>query len=130
MQFIEIAREVDKEGVRLLVFDEPTALLTETESEQLLSAIKKIAAAGVAVVFISHRLDEVLSICDNVTVMRDGEVVTSLGASDTTIARIAELMVGRKVERPDYAKRTKEPSDEDIVLDIKDLHEMCIRDRP
>lgn len=46
MQFIEIAREVDKEGVKLLVFDEPTALLTETESEQLLSAIKKIAAAG------------------------------------------------------------------------------------
>ena len=122
MQFIEIAREVDKEGVKLLVFDEPTALLTETESEQLLSAIKKIAAAGVAVIFISHRLDEVLSICDNVTVMRDGEVVTKLGASDTTIAQIAELMVGRKVERPDYAKRTKEPSDEDIILDTKGLH--------
>ncbi|HHY12874.1 MAG TPA: sugar ABC transporter ATP-binding protein [Firmicutes bacterium] len=123
MQFIEIAREVDKEGVRLLVFDEPTALLTETESEQLLSAIKRIAATGVAVIFISHRLDEVLSICENVTVMRDGEVVTSVGTPDptTTIERIAELMVGRKVERPEYAKRTQEPSDEDTILNIENL---------
>ncbi len=123
LQFIEIAREVDKRGVRLLVFDEPTALLTETESEQLLSAIKRIAAEGVAIIFISHRLDEVLSICDTVTVMRDGEVVTSIGTLDptTTIARISELMVGRKVVRPDYAKRTKEPSDEDIILSIENL---------
>lgn len=123
MQFIEIAREVDKQGVKLLVFDEPTALLTETESEQLLSSVRRIAGSGVAVIFISHRLDEVLSICDNITVMRDGEVVTSLSASDpnTTIDNIAELMVGREVERPQYPKRAKEPGDDDIILSLEDL---------
>ncbi|HHX10916.1 MAG TPA: sugar ABC transporter ATP-binding protein, partial [Firmicutes bacterium] len=123
MQFIEIAREVDKQGVKLLVFDEPTALLTETESEQLLSSVRRIAGSGVAVIFISHRLDEVLSICDNITVMRDGEVVTSLSASDpnTTIDKIAELMVGREVERPQYPKRAKEPGDDDIILSLEDL---------
>ena len=123
MQFVEIAREVDKQGVKLLVFDEPTALLTETESEQLLSSVRTIAASGVAVIFISHRLDEVLSICDSVTVMRDGEVVTTMSTSDqdTTIDRIAELMVGREVKRPDYPKRAKEPGDDDIVLTVEDL---------
>ena len=77
MQFIEVAREVDKSGVRVLVFDEPTALLTESEAGQLLAALKRIASSGVAVIFISHRLEEVLTICDNITVLRDGEVVTA-----------------------------------------------------
>ncbi|MGI6621254.1 MAG: sugar ABC transporter ATP-binding protein [Bacillota bacterium] len=123
MQFVEIAREVDKQGVKLLVFDEPTALLTEAESEQLMSSVRKISDSGVAVIFISHRLDEVLRLCDKITVMRDGEVVASMGASDpgATIHRIAELMVGREVVRPSYPKRTTDPGDDDIILSIQDL---------
>lgn len=62
MQFVEIAREIDKTGMKLLVFDEPTAVLTESEAAQLISVMKQIAASGIAIIFITHRLDEVLSL--------------------------------------------------------------------
>ncbi|HIW36376.1 MAG TPA: ATP-binding cassette domain-containing protein, partial [Candidatus Treponema faecavium] len=63
-QFTEIAREINRDKVHLLVLDEPTAVLTETEADILLKAIKKLAADGIAVIFISHRLHEVMAICD------------------------------------------------------------------
>jgi simple sugar transport system ATP-binding protein len=75
MQFVEIAREIDKRNVRLLVFDEPTAVLTETEAEMLLDAMKRLASEGIAILFITHRLDEVMEVADNITILRDGEVV-------------------------------------------------------
>jgi simple sugar transport system ATP-binding protein len=121
MQFIEVAREVDKSGVRVLVFDEPTALLTESEAGQLLAALKRIASSGVAVIFISHRLEEVLTICDNITVLRDGEVVTTTPSAGATLTMIAELMVGRQTKRPPLGERTVEPSDDDIVLELSNL---------
>jgi len=95
MQFIEIAREVDKENVRLLIFDEPTAVLTESEADQLLTVMRTLAAKGMGILFITHRLDEVLAVADDVTVLRDGEVVGQLDPKSTTVARIAEMMVGR-----------------------------------
>ncbi|MBQ6000437.1 MAG: sugar ABC transporter ATP-binding protein [Clostridia bacterium] len=98
MQFIEIAREIDKTGIRLLVFDEPTAVLTESEAERLLAAIRDIAAHGIAIVFITHRLNEVMEVTDRITVLRDGELVTCLNTAETDMAQIAELMVGRKME--------------------------------
>jgi simple sugar transport system ATP-binding protein len=75
MQFVEIAREVDKDSLRLLIFDEPTAVLTEGEAERLLEAMRAFAARGVAVLFITHRLDEVRAVADRMTILRDGEVV-------------------------------------------------------
>jgi simple sugar transport system ATP-binding protein len=95
MQFVEIAREVDKERLRLLIFDEPTAVLTETEAVRLLDAMRAFASRGVAVLFITHRLDEVLAVADRVTVLRDGEIVGQPDPKTTSVARIAELMVGR-----------------------------------
>jgi simple sugar transport system ATP-binding protein len=95
MQFVEIAREVDKEQLKLLIFDEPTAVLGETEATKLLDAMHAFAARGVAVLFITHRLDEVLAVADRVTVLRDGEVVGQPDPKATSVARIAELMVGR-----------------------------------
>jgi len=95
MQFIEIAREVDKQNVRLLIFDEPTAVLTESEATQLLQVMKVLAGKGLGILFITHRLDEVLEVADDITVLRDGEVVGQLDPKQTTVARIAELMVGR-----------------------------------
>ena len=94
-QFIEIAREVDKQNARLLIFDEPTAVLTESEASQLLQVMKSLAAKGLGILFITHRLDEVLEVCDDVTVLRDGEVVGRPDPRSTTVVRIAELMVGR-----------------------------------
>ncbi len=98
MQFVEIAREIDKTGVRLLVFDEPTAVLTESEATQLLSVMRDIASRGIAIIFITHRLDEVISAADGITILRDGQLVTELRTQDTNVTELAELMIGRKGE--------------------------------
>jgi simple sugar transport system ATP-binding protein len=95
MQFIEIAREVDKAGLKLIIFDEPTAVLTESEAERLLEAMRSFSDAGVAVLFITHRLDEVKSVAHSMTILRDGEVVEQPDPRTTSVVRIAELMVGR-----------------------------------
>jgi simple sugar transport system ATP-binding protein len=95
MQFVEIAREVDKKTVRLLIFDEPTAVLTESEAARLLEVMRSLAKQGLGILFITHRLDEVLSLADEITVLRDGEVVAQLDPKKTTVGQIAEKMVGR-----------------------------------
>ncbi|HHY63263.1 MAG TPA: sugar ABC transporter ATP-binding protein [Bacillota bacterium] len=121
MQFVEIAREIDKRSVKLLVFDEPTAVLTESEAQMLLDAMKRLASEGIAILFITHRLDEVMEVADNITILRDGEVVAMMSKAEAEVEKIAELMVGRKVERIELPERAKEPSDRDIVLRIENL---------
>jgi len=120
MQFIEIAREIDKTGIKLLVFDEPTAVLTESEADNLLRIMRRLADTGIAILFITHRLDEVTQVSDNITVLRDGELVAKKKTSETTSREIAELMIGRKVEITGKEKRdvdrTKEP-----ILELKDF---------
>lgn len=120
MQFVEIAREIDKTGLKLLVFDEPTAVLTESETQSLLIAIKKFAAQGIGIIFISHRLDEVMQIADRITILRDGEHVVTKATGDTSLYEIAELMVGRQVtlERTNSGGRQV---GREIILSIKDL---------
>ena len=95
MQFVEIAREVDKKKVRLLIFDEPTAVLAESEAAQLLEVMRSLAREGMGILFITHRLDEVLAVANDITVLRDGEVAGRLDPRSTTVVHIAELMVGR-----------------------------------
>ncbi len=121
MQFVEIAREIDKKNVRLLVFDEPTAVLTESEASLLLAAMKRLSSEGIAILFITHRLDEVIEVADNITILRDGEVVSKMPGREAKLDRIAQLMVGRKIERPVLPPRKTEPSDKDIVLRIENL---------
>jgi simple sugar transport system ATP-binding protein len=120
MQFIEIAREVDKKSLKLLIFDEPTAVLGESEADQLLDVMRALARRGLGILFITHRLDEVLAVADDITVLRDGEVVGRLDPKATTAARIAELMVGRPaaVARTDevLAERGGTPA-----LEVEDL---------
>ncbi|MEF9894886.1 MAG: ATP-binding cassette domain-containing protein, partial [Clostridia bacterium] len=77
MQFVEIAREIDKTGIKLLVFDEPTAVLTESEADELVKVMKQIAASGIAIIFITHRLDEVIAVSDSITILRDGKMVAT-----------------------------------------------------
>ena len=98
-QFIEIAREIDRKNTRILFLDEPTAVLTETEAEILLAALKKLAKQGIAIVFISHRLSEVKELCSRIVILRDGKLITDLPAESLTIREIASLMVGRESER-------------------------------
>jgi simple sugar transport system ATP-binding protein len=119
MQFIEIAREIDKTNIRLLVLDEPTAVLTESEAENLIKAMKNLAKKGIAIVFISHRLDEIIQASDRVTVLRDGELIVTKKTCETNVVELAELMVGRKVSIDRVL--TDRASHNDVMLSIKNL---------
>lgn len=124
MQFVEIAREIDKEGVKLLVFDEPTAVLTESEAAQLLKVMKEIAAKGIAIIFITHRLDEVISAADSITILRDGQLVTTCPTSETNAVRLAELMIGRSGGDGEFSLVTAKPRqfDEETPIVLKVDH--------
>ena len=97
-QFTEIARELSKDQLKLLILDEPTAVLTEKEAEALLESIRSMSENGIAVIFITHRLHEILSVCDKVVVMRDGFVVKDIAARETSVNEISKWMVGRNVD--------------------------------
>ena len=123
MQFVEIAREIDKTGIQLLVFDEPTAVLTESEAERLLGIMKLIASKGIAIIFITHRLDEVMAVADSLTVLRDGEFVVRKDIKDTNVVEIAELMIGRKVEKlVEDTEDNRSINKDDIALEIRDFY--------
>jgi len=96
-QFTEIAREISREKVKLLVLDEPTAVLTESEAEILLESLKRLSAEGIAIIFISHRLYEVTKIADRILVLRDGHVIRDVPNRDITVQDITTWMVGRNV---------------------------------
>lgn len=119
-QFTEIARELSKEHLKLLILDEPTAVLTEQEAEALLESIRGMAAKGIAVVFITHRLQEILTVCDKVVVMRDGYVVKDVPAKETDVADITRWMVGRNITASVNADVTADP-DAKTILSVRDL---------
>ncbi|HDQ72756.1 MAG TPA: sugar ABC transporter ATP-binding protein [Chloroflexi bacterium] len=119
MQFTEIAREIDKTNIKLIVFDEPTAVLAESEAAHLLEAMQRIAAQGIAILFITHRLDEVMEVAENITVLRDGRLVATKSREETSIYELAELMVGRKIEK--LSLRAEQPSNGKVALSIRDL---------
>ena len=122
-QFVEIAREIDKKNIKLIVFDEPTAVLTDVESKWLLDTIGEISASGVAVIFISHKLNEVLEISDKIVVLRDGELVETLMRGQTDATGLAKSMVGRNVDFSSMAGRSAEEIEQrETVLSIKELH--------
>ena len=120
MQFVEIAREIDKTGVKVLVFDEPTAVLTESEADQLLKTMRAIADSGIAIIFITHRLDEVMAVCDSVTILRDGEQVAATDIKQTNVVQLAELMVGRALDTT-FSRREFQ-SDGEYALELKDFY--------
>ncbi len=119
MQFVEIARELDKQNLKLLVFDEPTAVLTESEADRLLSTLRKLAETGISILFITHRLHEIMEVCDRITVLRDGVQVATKSKSETTIEELARLMVGHSIES--VGKRKVNLSERKTILKVRDL---------
>jgi simple sugar transport system ATP-binding protein len=97
-QFTEIAREICRDQVKILVLDEPTAVLTEGEAEILLSSLKRLAAEGIGIIFISHRLHEITEIAGKIVVLRDGHVVRDVENRDVSVRDITAWMVGREVD--------------------------------
>ncbi|WP_395815301.1 ABC transporter ATP-binding protein [Devosia sp.] len=98
-QRVEILKALYNDA-RILILDEPTAVLTSLEAERLFAILRDMAANGLSLIFISHKLHEVLAAADRVVVLRGGKVVAERKAADTTRAELAELMVGRRVARP------------------------------
>jgi simple sugar transport system ATP-binding protein len=122
-QFIEIAREINREQVKLIILDEPTAVLTESEADILLKSMRRLADLGISIIFISHRLREITSVCDSVVVLRDGVVVAEEPAGNIDVQQIAKWMVGREVSSEGNKNiRTKSNlKEDDIIFEAKNL---------
>ena len=95
-QRVEILRLLYR-GARVLIFDEPTAVLTPQESAELVGTLRHMAASGFCIIFISHKLDEVLAVADRITVLRRGKVVASTAAADSDRRSLARMMIGRDI---------------------------------
>jgi len=116
-QRVEILKTLYR-GADILILDEPTAVLAPQETEELFKAIQKLKDNGKTIVFISHKLKEVLQICDKVTVLRKGKVVGTVKTSETNQNELAIMMVGRKVKQSYIKEQTKQDK---IILKIENL---------
>lgn len=116
-QLIEIAKSIVKE-CRILVLDEPTSALTETETENLLNLLREFRNRGMTCIFISHKLNEVFSIADRITVLTDGKTVGTYNKDDLSESKLISLMVGRELTQR-YPTATHKPSEE-IAFEVKD----------
>ena len=117
-QKVEIMRAIARHA-RMIVMDEPTAALTRDESGRLLEIIRRLAADGTTVLLISHYLDEVLEVCDTVTVMRNGEIVRTGAAADETPQALVSAMVGRELTL-EYPPKLP-PAGTPTVLEVRAL---------
>lgn len=125
-QMVEIAKALSFDS-RVLIMDEPTAALNSAEVADLFTIIRKLKAHGVAMVYISHKMDELQQIADRVTVMRDGQYVATVPMATTSTDRIINMMVGRDIG--DVANHTPDTSGNPIVLEVRNLYRgKAIRD--
>ncbi len=116
-QLVEIMRAL-KSGVRVLALDEPTSSLTDEEVDRLFTLVRRLRDEGVAIIYVSHRIREILRLCDRIAILRDGRLVALKPASELTEAEIVRLMVGRKLS--DVLQRQQAGTDKE-VLKVEDL---------
>ena len=118
-QFVEIGKALSL-NARILILDEPTATLTPSEASHLFSIMRELKQQGVAMIFISHHMEEIFEVCDRITVLRDGQYVGMREVADTDVERLVEMMVGRKLEASFPAKPVRLPSSP-IVLEAREV---------
>jgi len=116
-QRVEILKALHR-GAKILILDEPTAVLTPLESEELFKSVRRITQGGSTVIFITHKLKEVMAITNRITIMRRGKVVTTLDTKDANFDILANAMVGRSVERK-FNFGPYQPGD--LLLDVDRL---------
>lgn len=117
-QIVEIAKAISQKA-KILIMDEPSAPLTKQEVESMYQMVDKLKAAGVTIIYISHRMDEIFRLSDRVTVMRDGVRVKTMNTSETNHDELVKMMVGRELKET-YPQRSACVTD-DVLLDVKDL---------
>ena len=118
-QMIEIAKALSFNS-KILIMDEPTAALTESEIRELFKIITGLKEQGVGIVYISHRMEELFEISDRITVMRDGEYIDTKNTKETSMDEIIRLMVGRTIYEP--PKEVSHVQGNDVVLEVKNLN--------
>ena len=122
-QRVEIVKALYRKA-KILILDEPTAVLTPQEAEDLFHIMRELTDKGVSIIFITHKLKEVLAVADRITVMRSGRVVGTANPKETNEAKLASMMVGREVILT-VQKKPAKPTEE--VLKVEDLHVKDIR---
>ena len=116
-QRVEILKMLYRDN-EVLIFDEPTAMLTPQEITELISILKGLVKEGKSVLFISHKLEEIKQVADRCTVLRKGKYIDTVNVAETSKERMSELMVGRKVE---FVVVKDDASPSDVVLDVRNL---------
>ena len=123
-QWLEILKLLFR-NARILILDEPTAVLAPSQAQQFFKTVRRLAEEGRAIIFISHKLEEMKEVADRVTVLRDGHVVGTVGAKTATPSQLAEMMVGRSVFLDRRPRPTTETRKEVLVVDRLG----CLNDR-
>ncbi len=116
-QLVEIAKALSLKS-DILIMDEPTSALTESEVERLFRVIENLQSRGVTILYISHKMEEVFRLSDRITVLRDGKLISTLKAKDTSPRDITHLMVGREIENT-HLSENRTPGE--VVLEVKNL---------
>lgn len=125
-QMVEIAKALSFKS-QVLIMDEPTAALTDSEIESLFRFITQLKAQGVGIVYISHRLEELKKITDRITTMRDGQYISTVKTADVSIPQIIQMMVGRVIyEEP--KTHSMVPVDSPVSLEVKNLNSKQVKD--
>jgi len=115
-QMVEIAKAVSY-GAKILVLDEPTSSLSDDEVKRLFSIINKLKNEGCGIIYISHKMEEILNICDEITIMRDGKLIATKKADEMSTEKIINLMVGREL-------KNRYPEKKNVITDYNIL-EVC-----
>jgi len=126
-QMVEIAKALSFPSTRIMIMDEPSAPLTDSEIQELFTFIRALKAKGVGIVYISHRMDELKQISDRITVMRDGHTVGSVDTQEATMDQIIKMMVGRVIYEDPKSKSNVAP-DSEVVLEVKNLRSNDVKD--
>ncbi len=125
-QMVEIAKAISRDA-RVLIMDEPTAVLSVGETQTLFEQIRRLTARGVSVVFISHKLDEIMELANRVTVLRDGQLIATVGTEALTPDSIAQMMVGRELSNL-YPPKHEPNVDEPVLLSVRNLATKSVSD--
>ena len=126
-QMVEIAKALSYNDTKILILDEPSAVLTDTEIDDLFTFVNQLKATGVGIIYISHRMDELKRITDRITVMRDGQYVGIRETAVTEITEIVRMMVGRTIyEEPKTCSVV--PADAPVILECEHLNSWQVKD--
>lgn len=120
-QIVEIAKALSHQS-KIVVFDEPTAVLSVQDANRLMEVIRSLRDEGVGIIYISHRLDEVLNISDRITILKDGSTVTTIKTKDTNIDQMIELMVGRTLSTMFGENISRKISE--VALDVQNIPQL------